>query len=154
MESFNDRMKMSNFRDERTYMDVVMQQRRVNDNAYGVEQTGEMEEGKENSVKQGPNIRKIRAEMCEQNLEWLRKSLATETKKPCDSEEALAVLKSSWPSLCMIRDMGSLKFIITFEPAIDMEDAYNNIGDVLKELCVDIRKWSTSEVCYTRCVWL
>lgn len=72
---------------------------------------------------------------------------------PKCSENVPITLKKFCPSICMVRDMGKFKFIVTFESTEDMEEAYKDIRNNLK-LCWGMKKWSIIEVCYTRCVWV
>lgn len=63
-------------------------------------------------------------------------------------------LSDKWASQTVIHDIGKLNFIVIFDSIEEMELALYQKDGVLNDTYVDIRKWSETECCRTRCVWL
>ncbi|KAK7274932.1 hypothetical protein RIF29_16034 [Crotalaria pallida] len=58
-----------------------------------------------------------------ENTSWLNRSLIVETKTPSSREDLLLRMVKHWPTMCIFRDLGSFKFIVTFSSYDDREEA-------------------------------
>lgn len=99
-------------------------------------------------------LRIVKGECCEDKFQWLNTSMIVETKQPWMSEDLAKILKSWWPTMKNIKDMGFFLFLIYFQSVEEMELALKEKHKDFDEACVDIRRWSEEECCYKRCVCL
>ncbi|KAK7281928.1 hypothetical protein RIF29_10310 [Crotalaria pallida] len=107
-------------------------------------------------LKNGDNREKRSEEAKERKIERQQKrSLIVETIEPSNREEMLIKMDKPWPTMCMVRDMGSFKFIVTFRSYDDREEALKQVehGSMM-EYIRRIRKWTPDVVCEKRRVWL
>ncbi|KAK7282143.1 hypothetical protein RIF29_10717 [Crotalaria pallida] len=68
-------------------------------------------------------LRFIQGSPCMEKLVWLGRSLIVETKEPSNRVEIFNLITPYWPTACMVRDLGSFKFIVTFRSYDDREEA-------------------------------
>ncbi|KAK7268948.1 hypothetical protein RIF29_21659 [Crotalaria pallida] len=100
-------------------------------------------------------LRVVQANTIPENIAWLQRRLIMETKRPSNIEEILLKLVNLWPTICMVRDIGAFKFIVTFRSYDDRQEAFERKQQALTmDFIKRVIKWTPEVVYERRKVWL
>ncbi|KAK7268348.1 hypothetical protein RIF29_21046 [Crotalaria pallida] len=125
-------------------------QKRVRDRKYEAQY-----EGRQGAGSDAEKLRVVQGTTNLENTAWLNRSLIVETKKPFNRKDLLLLMVNPWPTICMIRDLGSFKFIVTFRSYDDREEALKkDYEEAMVNYIRRVRKWTPDVICERRRVWL
>ena len=96
----------------------------------------------------------VHGEVCQENMEWLNRSIVGEVLVPTDCEYIFSKIEIDWRSKVKIRAMGEYKFLVTFHSREEAEEVLSLEKNFLSSILNEIRKWTPQDVCQTRRIWL
>ncbi|MED6128026.1 hypothetical protein PIB30_093660 [Stylosanthes scabra] len=84
--------------------------------------------------------------------ERLQRSMVGETLNPYDFVTLKKIFKTEWSAIEYVKMMGAMKILIIFDSCQSLEAAIDS--EWWDQHFIEVRKWSSKEVCRTRKVWL
>ena len=104
-------------RDGRSYKEVLINKASCSeaksDDAQVKVQVKEDNNSKEQTHKE-PISLMVQGQVCEENLEWLHRSIVGDVAQPMDVDTIFSIVGKYWPSVQQVRPLGKVKFLITF----------------------------------------
>lgn len=125
---------MDRYRGNKSFKQVLMQKEEDGSDRELMRRKGNEEAGEESKSFDQETLRIVKAEICKENVERLRRSIIAEIREQWKLTGISTFLKNVEPSLLSVRSLGIFNFLLTFKSVEDMEIAYGKYNEDPREV--------------------